>query len=108
MGWDGRSTRYAVNVTLANAFSGAIFLYHTDNPYEYRPLEEIIEGLEERGLALVTIPQLLGHQPTPTPTPTPTPIPTEVPAPPPPVAPTPPPTPPPAPPPPAPPPPTPP
>ena len=87
MGWDGRSTRYVVNVTLANAFNGAIFLYHTDNPYEYKALGEIIQGLEERGLALVTIPQLLGHQPTPTPTPTP--IPTEVPAPPPLVAPTP-------------------
>jgi peptidoglycan/xylan/chitin deacetylase (PgdA/CDA1 family) len=87
MGWDGRSTRHVVNVTLANAFNGAIFLYHTDNPYEYKALEEIIEGLEERDFQLLTIPQLLGHQPTPTPTPTP--IPTEVPAPPPPVAPTP-------------------
>ena len=75
MGWDGRSTRYVVNVTLANAFKGAIFLYHTDNSSEYRALEEIIKGLDERGLQMVTIPQLLGAQPIPSPTPTSTPTP---------------------------------
>src|SRR3990172_3038120 len=75
MGWDGRSSRHVVNVTLANAFNGAVFLYHTDNPYEYKALEEIIAGLNERDLEMVTIPQLLGKEPTPTPTPTPRPNP---------------------------------
>ena len=73
LGWEGRSTRYTINVTLENAFNGAIYLYHTDNPTEYRALEEIIDGLEERGFLMLTIPQLLGQQPTPTPTATPTP-----------------------------------
>jgi peptidoglycan/xylan/chitin deacetylase (PgdA/CDA1 family) len=84
MGWDGRSTSYVVRVTLANAYKGAIFLYHTDNSREYAALEEIIEGLEERGLQIVTIPQLLGKEPMPTPTPgpTPTPAPTDIPPPP--------------------------
>jgi peptidoglycan/xylan/chitin deacetylase (PgdA/CDA1 family) len=76
LGWDGRSTKAVISVTLANAFNGAIFLYHTDNPREYKALEEIIEGLNERGLEMVTIPQLLGKEPLPTPTPTPTATPT--------------------------------
>ena len=73
LGWEGRPTAQVVSVTLANAVNGAIYLYHTDNPYEYKALEEIIEGMEERGFQLLTIPQLLGQQPIPTPTPTPTP-----------------------------------
>ena len=32
LGWDGRSTKSIVSVTLANAANGVIFLYHTDNP----------------------------------------------------------------------------
>jgi len=73
LGWEGRSAKYAINVTLENAFNGAIYLYHTDNATEYKALDEIIDGLEERGFQLLTIPQLLGKQPIPTPTPTPTP-----------------------------------
>jgi hypothetical protein len=83
LGWEGRSTESIVSVTLANAFNGAIFLYHTDNPRDAAALEEIIEGLNERGLQMVTIPQLLGKEPIPTltPTPTPTPTPTSTPTP---------------------------
>ena len=79
LGWEGRSTKSVVAVTLANAINGAIFLYHTDTQ-EYKALEEIIEGLDERGLQMVTIPQLLGKEPPPDaiPTPTPTPEPTEI------------------------------
>ncbi len=92
-GWLGRSMNSVVAVTLAYAVKGAIFLYHVDNSQEYKALEKIIEGLNERGLGMVTIPQLLGKEPlpiptptptptaTPTPTPTPTPIPTGAPAP---------------------------
>jgi peptidoglycan/xylan/chitin deacetylase (PgdA/CDA1 family) len=80
MGWDGRSNQYVVSVTLASAFNGAIFLYHSDTQ-EYEALEEIIEGLDERGLQMVTIPQLLGKEPLPTPTPTPSPTPTATPTP---------------------------
>jgi hypothetical protein len=87
-GWLGRSTNSVVAVTLAYAVKGAIFLYHVDNSQEYKALEKIIEGLNERGLGMVTIPQLLGKEPLPTPTPTPTPTP--IPPPPPPVAPAPP------------------
>jgi peptidoglycan/xylan/chitin deacetylase (PgdA/CDA1 family) len=76
MGWAGRSPKSVVSATLANAVNGAIFLYHTDNPWEYKALKEIIEGLNERGLRMVTIPQLLGKEPLPTLTPTPTPTPT--------------------------------
>ena len=76
MGWEGRPTEYVVNVTLNNAFNGAIFLYHIDNPFEYKALEDIIKGLGERGFQLVTIPQMVGAQPVPSPTPTPTPTPT--------------------------------
>lgn len=83
MGWDGRSTKSVVAVTLANAYNGAIFLYHADNPREPAALEEIIAGLNEGGLQLVTIPQLLGKAPMPTPGPTPTPAPTDIPPPPP-------------------------
>ena len=81
LGWDGRSTKYVASVTLANAYNGAIFLYHPDNPREYKALEMIIEGLDERGLQMVTIPQLLGREPRPTVTPTPIPTPTPTPAP---------------------------
>jgi peptidoglycan/xylan/chitin deacetylase (PgdA/CDA1 family) len=86
MGWEGRSTEYVIGVTLDNAFNGAIFLYHIDNQFEYKALEEIIKGLGERGFQLVTIPQLLGKEPIPSPTPTstPTPVPAAVAAPPPP------------------------
>ncbi len=80
MGWEGRSTKSVVAVTLANAINGAIFLYHTDTQ-EYKALEEIIEGLDERGLQMATIPQLLGKEPLPTPTPTPTPAAAPTPAP---------------------------
>jgi peptidoglycan/xylan/chitin deacetylase (PgdA/CDA1 family) len=73
LGWAWRSTDSIVAVTLAYAFNGVIYLYHVDNPWEYKALEKIIEGLRERGLAMVTIPQLLGKKPLPTPTPTPTP-----------------------------------
>ena len=76
LGWEGRSTNYIVSVTLANAFNGAIFLYHIDNPRDAAALEEIIVGLNERGLQMVTIPQLLGGEPLPTRTPTPIPTPT--------------------------------
>ncbi len=72
-GWLGRSTNSVVAVTLAYAVKGAIFLYHVDNSQEYKALEKIIEGLNERGLGMVTIPQLLGKEPLPTPTPSPTP-----------------------------------
>ena len=75
MGWEGRSTEYVIGVTLDNAFNGAIFLYHIDNAFEYKALEEIIKGLGERGFQLVTIPQLLGKEPIPSPTPTSTPAP---------------------------------
>ena len=78
LGWDGRSAKTIVSVTLANAFNGAIFLYHTDNPRDAAALEEIIEGLDERGMRMVTIPQLLGQEPPPDATPTPMPEPTEV------------------------------
>ncbi len=81
LGWEGRSTESIVSVTLANAFNGAIFLYHIDNPRDAAALEEIIEGLNERGLQMVTIPQLLGEEPIPTPTPRPTPTPIPTPAP---------------------------
>lgn len=81
LGWEGRSTESIVSVTLANAFNGAIFLYHIDNPRDAAALEEIIEGLNERGLQMVTIPQLLGEEPLPTLTPTPTPTPTPKPTP---------------------------
>ncbi len=85
LGWEGRSAESIVSVTLANAFNGAIFLYHTDSPPDAAALEEIIEGLNERGLQMVTIPQLLGEEsipsPTPRPSPTPTPTPTPVPPP---------------------------
>ncbi len=81
LGWEGRSAKYIVNVTLANAFNGAIFLYHTDNPRDAAALAEIIEGLSERGLQMVTIPQLLEDEPLPTLTPTPTPTPTPKPTP---------------------------
>jgi len=76
LGWEGRSTGYAINVTLKNAFNGAIYLYHTDNPTEYKALEEIIDGLEERGFQMLTIPQLLGQgaMPTPRPSPEPSPV----------------------------------
>ena len=76
LGWEGRSAESIVSVTLANAFNGAIFLYHIDNPRDAAALEEIIEGLNERGLQMVTIPQLLDEEPIPTPTPSPTPAPT--------------------------------
>ena len=79
LGWEGRSTNSIVSVTLANAFNGAIFLYHIDNTRDAAALEEIIEGLNERGLQMVTIPQLLGEGPIPTPGPTPTPSPTPAP-----------------------------
>jgi hypothetical protein len=69
LGWEGRPTAQVVSVTLANAFNGAIFLYHIDNPSEFGALEEIIQGLEERGLQPVTVPQLLGKEPLPTPGP---------------------------------------
>ncbi|TET95812.1 MAG: polysaccharide deacetylase family protein, partial [Dehalococcoidia bacterium] len=72
-GWLGRSTNSVVAVTLAYAVKGAIFLYHVDNSQEYKALEKIIEGLNERGLGMVTIPQLLGKEPPPPPIPTPTP-----------------------------------
>ena len=81
LGWEGRSTKYAINVTLENAFNGAIYLYHTDNLTEYKALDEIIDGLVERGFQLLTVPQLLGKQPIPSPTPTPTPTPTATPTP---------------------------
>ena len=85
LGWEGRSTNSIVSVTLANAFNGAIFLYHIDNPRDAAALEEIIVGLNERGLQMVTIPQLLGeepiHTPTPRPTPSPSPSPTPTPTP---------------------------
>ena len=81
LGWEGRSTQYVASVTLAHAYNGAIFLYHPDNPREYKALEKIIEGLDERGLQMVTIPQLLGREPIPTVTPTPSPTPTPTPAP---------------------------
>jgi len=73
LGWEGRSSQSIVSVTLANAFNGAIFLYHTDNHRDSAALEAIIEGLDERGLQVVTIPQLLGKDPIPSPTPTPPP-----------------------------------
>lgn len=84
-GWQGSSTKAVVAVTLAHAVNGAIFLYHIDNSREYEALEEIIEGLDERGLQMVTIPQLLGKEPLPTRTPTssPTATPTPTPTPPP-------------------------
>ena len=72
LGWEGRSTKSIVSVTLANAFNGAIFLYHIDNPRDAAALGEIIEGLHERGMRMVTIPQLLEEEPLPTLTPTPT------------------------------------
>ncbi len=72
-GWEGRSPDSIVAVTLAYAFNGSIFLYHTDNPRDFAALGEIIKGLDERGLQMVTIPQLLGNEPLPTPTPTPSP-----------------------------------
>lgn len=75
LGWAGRSTNSVVAVTLASAFNGVIYLYHVDNPWEYKALGKIIKGLRERGLMMVTIPQLLGKKPMPTPTPTPTPTP---------------------------------
>jgi len=78
-GWLGRSPKAVTAVTLAYAVNGAIFLYHVDNSREYKALEEIIEGLNERGLEMVTIPQLLGKEPLPTPTPTATPTPTPTP-----------------------------
>lgn len=81
LGWEGRSTNYIVSVTLANAFNGAIFLYHIDNPRDAAALEEIIVGLNERGLQMVTIPQLLEQEPLPTLTPMPTPTPTPAPPP---------------------------
>ena len=82
LGWEGRPTKYVVSVTLKNAFNGSIFLYHIDNPFEYKALDDIIKGLGERGFQLVTIPQMLGAQPIPSPTPTftPTPMPTPTPA----------------------------
>ena len=70
MGWEGRPTKYVVSVTLKNAFNGSIFLYHIDNPFEYKALDDIIKGLGERGFQLVTIPQMLGAQDIPSPTPT--------------------------------------
>ncbi len=79
LGWKGRSPKSIVAVTLAYAFNGAIFLYHTDNPRDFAALGEIIEGLDERGLQMVTIPQLLGKELLPTPTPTPSPTPSPVP-----------------------------
>ena len=75
LGWEGRSPDSIVAVTLAFAFNGSIFLYHTDNSRDFAALGEIIEGLDERGLQMVTIPQLLGKEPLPTPTPTPSPTP---------------------------------
>ncbi len=81
LGWEGRSTKSIVSVTLANAFNGAIYLYHIDNPRDAAALEEIIDGLNERGLQMVTIPQLLEEEPLPTLTPTPIPTPTPTPAP---------------------------
>jgi peptidoglycan/xylan/chitin deacetylase (PgdA/CDA1 family) len=80
-GWLGRSTNSVVAVTLAYAVKDAIFLYHVDNSQEYEALEKIIEGLNERGLGMVTIPQLLGKEPLPTPIPTPTPTATPTPTP---------------------------
>ena len=77
MGWQGRSPQSVAAVTLATAVNGAIFLYHTDTR-EYKALAEIIQGLGERGLQMVTIPQLQGKEPMPTPTSTATPIPTPV------------------------------
>lgn len=84
-GWQGSPTETVVAVTLAQAANGAIFLYHVDNSREYKALEEIIEGLDERGLGMVTIPQLLGKEPLPTRSPTSSPIatPTSTPTPPP-------------------------
>lgn len=79
LGWDGRSPDLIVAVTLAFAFNGSIFLYHTDNPRDVAALGEIIEGLDERGLQMVTIPLLLGDEPLPTPTPTPSPTPSPTP-----------------------------
>ncbi len=75
LGWEGRSSDSIVAVTLAFAFNGSIFLYHTDNPRDFAALGEIIEGLDERGLQMLTIPQLLGEEPLPTLTPTPSPTP---------------------------------
>ncbi len=86
LGWEGRSTGSVVSVTLANAINGAIFLYHTDNSRDSAALTEIIEGLGERGMQMVTIPQLLGKEPLPTLTPTPTPTPKPTPTPPPPLS----------------------
>ncbi len=80
-GWQGRPTKTIIAVTLANAVNGAIFLYHVDNSSEYKALERIIEGLRDRGLAMVTIPQLLESGPLPTPTQTATPTPTVTPTP---------------------------
>jgi peptidoglycan/xylan/chitin deacetylase (PgdA/CDA1 family) len=80
MGWDGRSKGYVLSVTRQNAFNGAIFLYHTDNRAEFDALPEVIELLNERGLQMVTIAQLLGHEPAPTPGPSPSPTPTAEPA----------------------------
>lgn len=79
MGWDGRPEEYVVKASMAHARNGAIFLYHTDNAAEFNALEEVITGLNERGLQMVTIPQLLGAQPIPTPTPAPSPTPSPAP-----------------------------
>lgn len=65
LGWDGSGAKYVKSVTFSNARPGAIYLYHTDNPTEASVLEEIIQGLEERNLMMVTVPQLLGHEPMP-------------------------------------------
>jgi peptidoglycan/xylan/chitin deacetylase (PgdA/CDA1 family) len=65
LGWDGSSAKYVKSITLSNARPGAIYLYHTDNPTEASVLEEIIQGLEEKKLMMVTVPQLLGHVPMP-------------------------------------------
>ncbi|MEX0800489.1 MAG: polysaccharide deacetylase family protein [Dehalococcoidia bacterium] len=65
LGWDGSGAKYVKSVTFSNARPGAIYLYHTDNPTEASVLEEIIQGLEEKNLMMVTVPQLLGHEPMP-------------------------------------------
>jgi len=77
LGWEGRSAKAITSVVLDNASNGMIFLFHTDNDRDFAALEDIITGLEEQHLQMVTIPELLGHRaiPTPTPTPTPTPAP---------------------------------
>lgn len=79
--WSQPGTMTIVNRVLANVRPGSIILMH-DGPagraQTLAALPYILDGLRQRGLTPVSLPQLLlGYQPpTPTPSPTPSPSPT--------------------------------